>query len=392
MPKRASRKTSFPRAALLLGGIAVAVFLLGQAFVLLRSEGGQLRAASLLRVGDQASLTRLIGHQVRDALAAVGVPADSIRERTRDGAAPRVVWRVGLAPDASLFQANYAVTKRLADHGAEVIGARERGGRSGETIVAMQVGMPGRATHEIELVRFPRPPREESDREDARVALVLYGFEDHEQATGFFALGQPFAVAIVPGGPRSQDLFRAARKRSREVVLHLPLEPLGYPRINPGPGTILVTMKPSTITGLVKRYLDQAGPVTAVANASGSLATQDMAVMTAVYEELRRRHVPFLHVMPAAGAVCRSLAADVGVSYEEPDAVIDGEARAKTPKALEARWKQVLAQSRERGAMVVMVRATPQVMEWLPRATTSKALAGVSLVPLASAIRTPPAL
>src|SRR6185436_18925457 len=112
--KRASRKTSFPRAALLLGGIAVALFALGQGFVLLRSEAGQLRAARLFRIGDSANLTRAVGHQVRDALAAVGVPADSIHERVRDGGgAPRVVWRVGLAHDASLFQANYAITKRL---------------------------------------------------------------------------------------------------------------------------------------------------------------------------------------------------------------------------------------------------------------------------------------
>ena len=89
-------------------------------------------------------------------------------------------------------------------------------------------------------------------------------------------------------------------------------------------------MKPDRATGTVRRWLDQSGPVVGVANHMGSLATQDMTLMGAVYRELRRRHLPFVHVQPAAGAVCRPLAAEMGVIYDEPDAVLDAEARAKT--------------------------------------------------------------
>src|SRR5262249_49938054 len=140
-------------------------------------------------------------------------------------------------------------------------------------------------------------------------------------------LPAPFAVAVVPGTRAGERTLLAARQRGRELVLHLPLEPLNYPRINPGPGTVLVSMPPGRISATVRRYLDQAGNVAAVANDMGSLATQDLTVMTAVYRELRRRRVPFLHVAPAAGAVCKSLAADLGVNYAEPDVVVDGEAR-----------------------------------------------------------------
>src|SRR6185436_3905765 len=101
----------------------------------------------------------------------------------------------------------------------------------------------------------------------------------------------------------------------------LPLEPINYPQISPGPGTILVTMKPAQVSSLVRRYLEQADPVAAVANHMGSLATQDMTVMNAVFGELKRAGAPFLHVRPAPGAVCKSLAADLGVPYDEPDAM-----------------------------------------------------------------------
>jgi len=202
----------------------------------------------------------------------------------------------------------------------------------------------------------------------------------------------PFAVALAPGASWSGDLFRAARRASREIVLHLPLEPINYPQVSPGPGTVLVTMKPAEITGLTRRYIDQAGPVAAVANHMGSLATQDMTVMSAVYQELKRRHLTFIHLTPVAGAVCRPLASQLGVMYEEPGAVLDGEARRPDAKALDRRWDEVLAACRERGTSIVWLRATPLARGWLQRATEPKRLQGVDLVPLSSLLRRPAAL
>jgi len=87
---------------------------------------------------------------------------------------------------------------------------------------------------------------------------VLYGFgDDSDHAAAMFALAVPFAVAIVPGAENSARLFREAHAHDRELVLHLPLEPLNYPQVNPGPGTVLVTMNESRITGLLRRHLKE---------------------------------------------------------------------------------------------------------------------------------------
>jgi polysaccharide deacetylase 2 family uncharacterized protein YibQ len=117
-----------------------------------------------------------------------------------------------------------------------------------------------------------------------------------------------------------------------------------------------------------------------------------MTLMAAVYRELQRRHLPFIHVSPVAGAVCRPLAAEKGVIYDEPDGMLDAEARAKTTKALDARWSGILARARARGRVAVWVRATPLTREWLKRATTTKRLGGVDLAPLSGVIRRPAVL
>src|SRR5215510_15383795 len=70
---------------------------------------------------------------------------------------------------------------------------------------------------------------------------------------------------------------------------------------------------------------------------------------------------------------------ELGVVYDQPDAVLDQEARESDARALDRRWSAVLAEARGRDRTIVWLRATPIALQWLPRAT--KHIEGVDLVP-----------
>lgn len=375
-----------------MAGLALVAFAAGEGWRYAHTDPGRLAIARWAPWSDRARLTELVSRRLRAALATAGAPEEAVRETPPgDHGASQVHWRAVLKPDASLLQANYAVSQSLGASGLEVLDGRERRNADGQSEVVLTVGLRGRATHELVLARQPHAEQGEPEPTSARLAVVVYGFDDDAAlARSFFDLPAPFAVALPPEGKDVSALFRDARARQREVVLHLPLEPINYPQVNPGPGTILVNMKPTQVASVVRRDLARAGPVTAVANHLGSLATQDMTVMSAVYRELRRDRVPFLHMTPAAGAVCKPLASELGVAYDEPEAVIDYEARAKTTALLDKRWKTLLAETRVRGHTVVMVRATPMSRAWLEKALAVKRLDGVNLVPLSALLRRPP--
>lgn len=392
MPKRKSKSAWFSlRAVILLAVAALVLFLGGEAWKLSRSDSGRILLVARFGIGDPARVTQIVGREIRAGLAAAGVSADSVHESLAGSGRAAVRWRVGLKPEGSLIQANYAISRRVEEQGGAVLSGRERSGDHGETLVTLLVGLPNRATHSVTLVRAPRAEGE-APHEPAKLALLLYGFGDDAAEARAFQLPVPFAAAIAPGMKHSVELFREAHRHDREVVMHLPLEPINYPQVNPGAGTVLVTMSDARITGQLRRHFDQSGPVVAVANLMGSLATQDMSVMTSVYGELKRRNLPFLHVQPAAGSVCRRLAADLGVVYDEPDEVLDREPRAASSRALDLAWNAALKEARARGRLLVMVRVTPHLLEWLPRATTAKRLDGVSLVPLTAVLRKPATL
>ena len=240
---------------ILLAAGAALLFVAGEAWKLARSDSGRVLLAARFGFGDRARITQIVGREIRRGLLAAGVSPDSIREQAIAGDVA-VTWRVGLRPDASLIQTNYAVAQFMENAGADVLDGTEHTGAHGETVVTLRIGLPHRPLHEVRLVRGLQP-RDAEERENARVALVLYGFTDvADQADAWFALPVPYAAAILPAGPSSARLFHSAAAHQREVVLHLPLEPLQYPRVDPGPGTVLVTMNPSHITALLRRHLD----------------------------------------------------------------------------------------------------------------------------------------
>lgn len=388
MPKRSSKSRPAFAGVVILTVLALGAFAAGEAMKLTRTDAGQITAARYLHVGDRARVTQLVGRHIRIALQNAGVPPDSVHETVATRGEPRVRWTVGLRPRASTLQVNYAITRELESQGAAVLSGVEAPGRAGALEVTLVAGLPGRPLHEIVLTKpGSAAAAAQSMQSEGRIAVVLFGLgDDPKRAIESIQLEEPVAIAIPPGQSWSGAAFRAAHEHGHEVVLHLPLEPLNFPRVSPGPGAILVTMSASKIRGMLHHYLEDAEPVVAVSNLMGSMATQDATVMTAIYDELHRADVPFLQMAPAAGSVSRSLAAEQGVRYAEPDLVIDGEAR-RGGRALEQRWQAALDLARRRGRAVVMLRATDRVLAWLHGALSPKKLGSLDVVPLASLMR-----
>src|SRR5437870_6288871 len=208
MPKRAPKSTAgSPHVTLALAATAIALFIGGEALILARTDKGQLWEARYLRVGDPARVTLLVGKQIRHGLEAAGVPAESIRITVMERARAPVRWRVGLRSDASLFRVNHAITKALEKEGAEVLEGREHPCSGGEMAVELLVGLPGRPTDDVVLLR--PAPGVEAQNTAGRLALVLYGFgEDPKLAEAFIRLPTPFAVALPPAERWSTSLFR----------------------------------------------------------------------------------------------------------------------------------------------------------------------------------------
>ncbi len=111
--------------------------------------------------------------------------------------------------------------------------------------------------------------------------------------------------------------------RRREVMLHLPMEPEGYPEVDPGSGAILVGMDRDEIEARIDEALTALPRVSGVNNHMGSRATADRSTMDRIMAVLADRGLFFLDSMTTAHTVAKAAAAHRGIRFVENRIFLD---------------------------------------------------------------------
>ncbi len=402
-PRRRSAKVSDRNTLILivLAVLALVLFGAGEAWRWSRSDPGRVFLARHLHVGDKAHVVRVMSQRIRAGLESAKVAPAAVHEEIRpEDAGPALRWTVTVPPAGSLLQVNYAITHMVEEVGAEVLSARERRGELGALDVVMRLGLPGRPTHEVVLHRPGREPAAARGRAGApaeelpvpRIAVVLTGLgEDVSLLQPLFGKGAPLALAVPAAGPLRRPLLQQAARAEAEVVLMIPMEPENYPHTNPGEGTLRVDMPKGKVESEVRRYVAGVERLAAVSNLMGGFAAQDRQFMGAFYDGLKREGQAFLHVSPPSRSVCKALASEMGVEYDEPDAVLEAPAKGDASKALDRQWTAVLERATRHGQALVLVRVSPAAAAWLSE-RLGDTEAGVRWVRSSEVLRRPAAL
>ncbi len=225
-------------------------------------------------------------------------------------------------------------------------------------------------------IRWRRPPEA-----GPRLAVVIDDLGGSvDRARAFLDLPIPVTPAILPYLEHSADVARLARERGRVALLHLPMEPQGYPeRADPGPHALLVGLSEAEVRARVRRALADVPGVSGVNNHMGSRFTQHAQEMAWVADELRRSGLFFLDSVTTARTVAYDEAVRAGVPALRRDVFLDNE---RTPEAVGRQIERALERALRTGQAVAIGhphRVTLETLrDWAPRIRE----AGVRVVPL----------
>lgn len=165
-----------------------------------------------------------------------------------------------------------------------------------------QVAVLGQVTHQLTF-RLSEPAPTPT-RSQGRLSVVI---DDMGRSLGFARklADLPFDVtfSVLPFEPHSREVAGLAADSGRELLLHLPMEPKAYPKVNPGPGALFTTMGNDEIRGELTRDLAQVPGVVGVNNHMGSKFTQQADAMAVVMAELKARDLFFLDSLTAPKSV-----------------------------------------------------------------------------------------
>jgi uncharacterized protein len=295
-------------------------------------------------------------------------------------------------------------------------------------VLRVDIGAAGRPTHTLLLyrersarpeVRWGADPAAGAWRQllteaaGGVIALVIddWGYRQDATTSGLLALDAPLTLSVLPGLPYSRrfaleatplalptagigaergGLAEAAAlrltagcpvtvglgadparlvARRREVILHLPMQPQGYPQVDPGPRTLLVGMPRDRIGALLDEALQALPNVRGVNNHMGSAATADLPTMQALMSELKARDLIFLDSLTSANSVAYQTARDAGLPAARNRIFLDHDHQDRD--AVRQRLRRLVQSARSTGFAVGIGHphpATLQVLrEELPR-------------------------
>ena len=157
-----------------------------------------------------------------------------------------------------------------------------------------------------------------------RVTIIVddIGY-DKRIAEKFLKLDSALTISILPKSPYDKKLSQLARENGSEVMLHLPMEPKEYPRIDPGPGALLTHMSPDELIRQLEDDLDAVPGIKGVNNHMGSRLTGSSPQMNQVFSVLKKRGLYFVDSKTAPESYGESSARLFQVPYAERDVFID---------------------------------------------------------------------
>lgn len=171
----------------------------------------------------------------------------------------------------------------------------------------------------------------------------------------------PLTLSILPHLPYSKRIAQAAGKTGqREVILHLPMEPLEKYRLEKN--TILTSMDESTISDIIDADLAGLDNVRGVSNHMGSKATADMYTMDILLRKLKHKGLYFLDSLVSSGSVAQEIAHSIHLGFAKRDVFIDNKS---DPDYIKAQLYRLKIKARALGHAIGIGHDHPVTLEVL---------------------------
>lgn len=176
----------------------------------------------------------------------------------------------------------------------------------------------------------PQPEIREKQEEPAtqfRAAIVIDDLGTNTlTAHRLLELNEDFTFSVLPHLEKSTEVATLLHEHHKEVFLHLPMEPLDYPREFPGKGVIMTNMPAEEIRQTIEYNLQTVPFVAGVNNHMGSRLTANSGKMHVVLQHLQERQLFFLDSRTTGRSVAYSLAQHMELKSAERHIFLDNEA------------------------------------------------------------------
>ncbi|MGI9515363.1 MAG: divergent polysaccharide deacetylase family protein [Anderseniella sp.] len=232
---------------------------------------------------------------------------------------------------------------------------------------------------------YARPvSREQLASNVPKVALLIGGMGLNEglTRTAINTLPPEVSLGFAPYGENLQRQANEARSRGHELYIHLPMEPFGYPSIDPGPHTLLTSVPPQKNLDSLHWHLSRFAGYAGVTNYLGAQFASNNDAISPVLKELGKRGLIYVDDGSKGLSRATQLAGILGLNARSAVVDLDGDG---SPASVLAALQKLEAQARHSGMAIATGSGLPATIEAIDQWAQGLAGRNILLVPVSAA-------
>jgi len=218
-----------------------------------------------------------------------------------------------------------------------------------------------------------------------RIAIVItgLGIGAAETAAAINQLPGTVTLAFTPHSRRLSEWIDLARAAGHEVLLNLPMEPVDYPRIDPGLNTLLSSLDHAENLQRLNWVLSQTSGYVGVVSYMGSRFETSRDDLKPILEALKSRGLLFVDNRATPQTVVLGIATDLKLPLATNNRFIDSDA---SRAAIDKRLAELEEIAKKQGVAVGLGNAFPVTIERLAAWAQDLESRGVVLAPVSATV------
>jgi polysaccharide deacetylase 2 family uncharacterized protein YibQ len=223
-----------------------------------------------------------------------------------------------------------------------------------------------------------------SDR--PRIAIMLGGMGLNAKLTrkAIDMLPGDVTLGFAPYGEKLQEQVNRARAGGHEILLQVPMEPVDFPRSNPGPRTLLSEAKPEENIAALRWHMSRFAGYSGITNYMGARLLVTEEALKPVMAELRSRGLVYLEDGSVNVTASPRVVQQMKLPMQRANMVIDTEANATAlAEALDRREQEAIQNGSAIGTGSGLDVTIETVAEWAKTLQEQ----GILLVPVSTAYK-----
>jgi hypothetical protein len=216
-----------------------------------------------------------------------------------------------------------------------------------------------------------------------QIVLIIddVGF-DHQPLDAAMRIDPNLNFSILPNAQHAHDFAEELHNAGFQVLCHLPMEPVDYPRQSPGKNAVMTAMSDAQIAETTREDIAAVPHAAGVNNHMGSRATSDPRVMRAVLTSLPKGMF-FIDSMTTSKSVAERLAREMRVPTAARQVFLDD---VQEEGAVRKQLAQLTADAEHRGTAIGIGHMYPVTVRVLAQAAPELRAKGFRFVRASEAV------